>query len=59
MKQVFASDVNCQHDNEVPALYSAVNNMDPGPVPLELCVSSIIYQQAIITNVKRILHISL
>jgi len=30
----------CQADNEVPRLYSAANNMNPGPVPPELCVSS-------------------
>ena len=29
----------CQGDSEVPRLYSAENNMDPGPVPPELCVS--------------------
>ena len=28
----------CQHDTEVPKLYSAANNMNPGSVPPELCV---------------------
>lgn len=32
----------CQGDNELPILYSAANNMDPGPIPPELCVSSTI-----------------
>ena len=29
----------CCNDKRVPKLYSADNNMDPGPVPLELTVS--------------------
>ena len=30
----------CGADTRVPKLYSAANNMDPGPLPPELCVSS-------------------
>ena len=30
---------HCNNDKEVLKLYSAANNMDPGPVPPELCAS--------------------
>ena len=30
----------CGADSRVPKLYSARNNMDPGPLPPELCVST-------------------
>ena len=30
----------CNRDNRIPKLYSAANNMDPGPVPPQLQVSS-------------------
>jgi len=29
----------CNNDKHVPKIYSADNNMDPGPVPMELTVS--------------------
>ena len=31
--------IHCRNDTEVPGLYSPANNMDPGRVPPELCVS--------------------
>lgn len=31
----------CRADSELPKLYSVDNNMDPGPLPPELCVSYI------------------
>ena len=41
----------CSHDKDVPKLYSSFNNMDPGPIPLQLkvrilvrvCIYSIFY----------------
>ena len=30
---------HCNNDKEVLKLYSAANNMEPGPVPPELCIS--------------------
>ena len=42
----------CQSDNEVPILYSAAKNQDPGPVPLELCTTGALCK-SYISSVKK------
>lgn len=34
---------HCRADDRIPKLYSAGNNMDPGPLPPELCVSTMLF----------------
>jgi len=42
----------CNLDTQIPKLYSLQNNMDPGPVPLELSVSAKLNQEFIIYRAR-------